>query len=817
MNPDPKSQQHSSHALLRALRFLLRWSLIAWAFLLILYFEQREGLIPQWIFEPSSRAGAFQAVLKALFGMGGGFDPSWESAPWRHLGFAAVAAVLSTLLGALILSWFSIYPTPVARLGLSFAVGVGAAGVAFELLALAGLLSRPWVIATWFLLLAGSAFVTFYLQHRGRLGPHPAGGWIPESERRRQAARWHETVVSRPRSLLSRLHFAAAALLIALISVLVTLHAVGQPETYWDSLILYIGYARKIFLEHSFPVKVVGQVGIGLGANYPHLFEVLAAQTAALAGSWHDVVAQLLPPLAGIASTLLVYALALDITRDRPTAISLALLFRAVPHSLIYFQYASSYSTAILLTAAFLYLAWKYTADGLPGYRDLMLLTAAFAVHVNYLMFLLWGAAAVVILAAHVRQKRMTVLPDVWTGPEIPDLPPGAMEIVPPSHVALRLRPTLPQLLRTRRFWVGLAAALAVASPWYIRNTLVTGNPVYAFYANLFPATRRVNPEVMRSAEQEWLRNGDGLGRVGRTLSEKLLNSWGFFVTGEQHWKLAPVFMAFVIPGFVVFLGWSLWWIVRRLPRREILTDPADNALFRFGLGAAVLFLLLWTYAYVIAGFYLYQIIVVLPLFAVFAAFVWRMCDTRPTRATLHVLALVVGFSPGLIMALMGFKLQKTGIYVGMPSPQFALTALKKLFMDPKVYYRMEFNGDMEMFDRLRALPGDARLLSHENRHLLMEERLPIVHLDDWEVQQTYRKPAAERLRILDGLGITHYLYVPNEDNHVINSLVGMDELIRLGHFREIYRTQSSRQSSPELVEHNVIPQNMNVLYERVR
>ena len=87
-------------------------------------------------------------------------------------------------------------------------------------------------------------------------------------------------------------------------------------------------------------------------------------------------------------------------TRERLVAACCALLFASVPYGIAYFQYASSYSVAILLTAAFLYLALRYIDDDLPGYFVLLLLTAAFAVHVNYLMWVLWITAAPVVVAA---------------------------------------------------------------------------------------------------------------------------------------------------------------------------------------------------------------------------------------------------------------------------------------------------------------------------------------------------------------------------------------------------------------------------------
>src|SRR5690606_36155827 len=134
--------------------------------------------------------------------------------------------------------------------------------------------------------------------------------------------------------------------------------------------------------------------------------------------------------------------------------------------------------------------------------------------------------------------------------------------------------------------------------------------------------------------------NGDGLRNVGNTLPEKLSGSWLYFVTGDQHWKLAPFFMAFVVPGFLV---WALWWaarLLRRGPRASIFAGP-DPVIFRCVAVAAALFLLLWFYAYVVADFYLYQIIVVLPLFGIFATCLFMYCSNRGVRMVLYFVVLL--------------------------------------------------------------------------------------------------------------------------------------------------------------------------------
>jgi len=826
-----------SKGLPRPASLALQWLVVLWAAGLVLYFEFREGLVNwRWLhepaaggifkekglpdprFAPSPRAGVFQEILLNALGA---YDISWSNMPLGSLIFGTIMIGLYVLLGWLILGTLEVYLPRVARVCLSLVVGCTVVGIVMELVCMAGLLTQPVVVVVWLLLL-GAAFGLLVRHRQEWQMPKrtPDGSRLSPAVRQDVAHDWFRTVHPFPLSIGGKLYFVAASALVAVISFILLLHAIGQPETYWDSLILYMGYAKLMFLEGAFPLKVVGQVGIGLGANYPHLYPVLTAQTAAMAGSWNDIYAQLLPPVAGLVSTMLVFYTVLEISRDRLVAISAALLFRAVPYGLSYTQYASDYAIAILFTTAFLYAALKYVLDGHNEYRWLMLGFAAGAVHINYLMWLLWPVAAVVILVTHSRLSHAAVEEvDIEANPDIFDVLDTSrpLELKAPRFLSLRERMNLRELFTASEFWISGLLLFAAALPWYIRNTVLTGNPVYAFYYTLFRTSKRVNPEVMRSAEREWRLNGDGLWRAGHTLTQKLANSWEYFVSGPQHWKLAPVFAAFVLPGFVfgiLILLVHLWASARRVDQKE---PAVVETQVLYLVPCSLLFLLLWFYAYCIADFYLYQVIVVLPLFGIFAGYLFMLCNSASARGALYILTLIVGFAPGVVMGLMGFKLKNTGVYVGMPPPQISVTALRKLFMDRDIFYRMEFNGDMEMFGRVNSMDPGTVVLTHENRHLLFDPAIRIVHLDDWEVQQAYRKPAAERLRILDSLGVQYYWYVPNEDKHVINSLVGMDELIAAGHFVEDYNTPASGSSTPELVEHKKIPPNRNVLYRRAK
>jgi hypothetical protein len=571
--------------------------------------------------------------------------------------------------------------------------------------------------------------------------------------------------------------------LIAGITLLTFAHGVGQGETYWDSLILYLGYARMMLEEGGVVRRVVGQVGIGLGANYPHLFEFFAAQTGALFGGWDDQHAQWMAPCAGLAATLLIYRTVLRLSGSLCGAVAAALAFRAYPSSIIYTQYASPYALAILAVAALVFLGVLHHQQRDRASLAGMLMVAAIACHINFLMIVL---------------TPVTLLFLCW-----------------PVDSADWRTALSPRRLTSRLGWP-LVVSIVVASPWFIRNWVVTGNPVYAFFPGVLGGIH-INPEVMESAVEEWRANGDGLHVLGPSLLDKIRGLPVYFVTGRQAWKTAPVLVAWAWPGFLLAAGLVLVACGRRewhgpLPGGHVPWPPSVLLML------TVLFLGFWTYAFVVADYYLYQIVPVSVAIGLLTGVLWSWLAAggRPIRVVLSLLILATGLSPGISMGFMGFKL-KTGS-AQVPSPQVQLVAIRNLFLPKDTLYRLEYGADMDAFAGINRLASNARILTHENRHLLHRPDLQLVHLDDWEPQQVYGKPASQRQKALDNLGIGWYLYVPNEDRHRVNAQLGMDELIRLGYWREVDRWPASRSSlpgSPVTQPGSPIGRDHQVLFER--
>ncbi len=702
-------------------------------------------------------------------------------------------------------------------------------------------------------------------------------------------------------SLLARVVLFPAMLLIALISLLIFVHALFYPETYWDSLILYLGYGRMTFLEHGFPFKATAQVGYGLGANYPHLFSTHAAAVAAVVGQWSDVPARLWAPVAALAATALIYAGALRLWKNQLAAVLCALLFRALPYQIAYSTYASDYALAMLFGAAFLLLAFCYIASPLPGLLLPLTLLPALAMHLNFLMGVLWPVWALALALAHWRRP-LSPLHRLAREPQrIEEFETALAEDPLPREPAYAMAwgaGSVFSLARNRRIWAALAIAVVLASPWHVRNWWLTGNPVYAFFPGIFGGIR-INEEVLRSAEGEWYANGDGIGRVAslapdwenlpdadsdaattdsktsgvaaRSFANRLAASWMFWAGFETFhypgvgarlergrwrdrfaylvtdfsipargrsipaddsgrpsapgtavllcphaYKLAPTALGLALPGAAawIILGLAGFAAISR-PRKSAPVQNsntgADSDLSliswmaysypaRAGMVLAAFASMFLAYEYLIADLYLYQILpIVLPI-ALFPGWIlasfWRRAEIGAGRSAaqwifgiLCALILVVGIVPGLAMSLMGFKYTGAKMFAGEIIAQSNLGILRHPGMPPDMFLALQYGDDASAWDYINAHLRGERLLTHENRHYVLDPSITLVHLDDWSIQKMYPlKSDRERMQILRNLNIKYYYYIPNESRHAVNQRAGVQSWRGTPRLREIRR-----------------------------
>jgi 4-amino-4-deoxy-L-arabinose transferase-like glycosyltransferase len=785
------------------------WTLaLSWSLLQVVYFlRTNTGL---WFDGPLGFGGVFRGLLARDWSFALTHCP-----PLALLGALLVAA-MTTALGVRLLHALGVRLRPLALGALGFGVGLGVSGLAFELLTMARLLHTLPAWGVWVLLFGATEWFA-----RCRALPSIE----PESP---------ESAAAEP--IEARLFWWAGAALAGAITFAIFWHALLFPETYWDSLILYLGYGWMTFLEHGFPFKAVGQVGIGLGANYPHLFSTYGAMASTLFGHWSDLHQRLAAPLAGLATTLLIYETARMVWHSRAAGIAAALAWRSVPLGIAYSTYASDYAVAILLAAMLLHAVALFTRTRHRGPFALLLLIPAVGMHVNYLMGILWVPAFLAIGL-------------VWWGSA------GRLD------GSWRLN---------GRWAVGvLLVCLVAGSTWNVRNWVLTGNPVYAFFSGLFPGSIHMNDEVMKSADLEWFRNGDGVGRLaelmvdieaGRStfrdqeaaefdrqarLPDRLRASWwywqGFetltlrddgtvargrwidratvllhlftpmgpgqppafrspggaeiqFLYWRHAYKLSPFFLGFALPGLLL----AGWIVGRRSAWRQGAVAPTVLAI------ATVLAGGLLAYHYLLADYYLYQIIPILPPLALLVpglvvgmpARAPRFTDSpqadspsarpclfgRVYRSSAYALVLVAGLVPGLAMSLMNFKFHSPAVVHGQMFVPQNLDLFRHPGIDGDLFYRLVFGEDVDAWKRVNELAAGQPVLTHDNRHLMYDPSIELVHLDDWDVQATYTMTSPdERLRFFRDRGIRYYLRIPNEHKHRINRRAGLDELIARG------------------------------------
>ncbi len=777
---------------------------------------------------------------------------SLENSQPAELARALAVLALTQLLGLLLLRCLQVYLRPLPRHAMALVLGVGASGIAFELATMAHLLRPAVVWGIWVVLIAAAFRVA---SRRGDIpvarwwGSGPTGFTMEMVDREE----WPEHLLrSRfqqddlpPTGVIPRVLAWLAWTAVAIMTLLTFWHAITLPEGYWDSLILYLGYARMIFLEHSFPFKAEAQVGIGLGANYPHLFPLYGAAASMAWGEWSDLHQRLLAPSAGLAATILVGEAARMGLKSALAGAVAALLFRLTPNIIAYTTYASDYALSLAIAGALLLAVVYFARTRSKGAFALLVAVPAIGMHLNYLMIAFWGPALFGMMAglagrrAGERAEVDGIYPVPDSGPtEAPPGPPVSPDAPGPLGI-----------LANGFAWRTLVVALVLGSTWLARNAVLTGNPVYAFFPEVFTKSVRVNVEVLRSAELEWFRNGDGIGRLAEdhrdreqgvtrdeadpgyrrsaTLADRISASWLFWTGFESvrldaaghprsrgdwlgrasilmgglggrddlgyirhihSYKMAPTF-----PGFLP-VGLALGLAILGLGLRPSSTQaPEMRALL---VASLLLCLGLLAYMYLLADFYLYQIIpVVAPAAILGSLIVWLLeAQPRPVRLALGgVLVCALGGAaivPGIAMSLMNFKINTSREIAFQRFDQATLVALRNPGMPRRLFHEVIYGDDVAMWDFLNENLRGERILTHENRHYVLDPSIRLVHLDDWIIQRGYgRATPADTLAFLRDQGLKYYLFVPNERRHHVNARLGMDRVIAAGLAREVYRS----------------------------
>lgn len=614
--------------------------------------------------------------------------------------FCEIASLLiHGLIGVLFLRLFLRLPL-VAEVFASVFIGIGLATFILEIFAIFFLLHPITILLSFFF----SIGFLLYLKKRW--------GWIPAEE----------TKIKEPaQSLIHKFLYWFSWGILTFVTTLSFYHALLYPVDYWDALILYTHYGKITYQQGGFPILVCLQVGLGLGANYPHLFPLHQAVTATLFGHWSDLYGQLIPPLAGLGSIVIIYSLVKRLFNNSLIAVLAALSFRCVAYVDTYFVWVSDYSLVMFYTSMLLmFVALFFECPSIRAFQPLIVVAAIFP-HINYLGWIVWPCVILALL---------------WE-----------------LFVSRDFRSHWFRTGLTVLFWFGLGLT------WYIRNWLVTGNPVYAFFPEIFGGIN-IDLEVLKSCNEEWTEHGFGAAQLGQTLGEKVLKSYSIFLT---YWHFAPISMGLFFPAF--FLGWK-----------------RDQKLFFIG---GLLLFLLFIYQYVISGLYWYHTIAVFPILGVFAGRFLSQIEDKIVFNLFAGLLILMAFIPGVAFSIIGPK---------VANPSLPLFAHPGISADN--YYRFTDYASVSKawyFINNNVEPNGV-VLTHDNRYHVYRDDIRIVHLDDCGLIPYYDRPYPEVHKRLWEMGIRYYLHIPDENTHPITRRLGhlfyMDDP---NYYEEIFRSEETR------------------------
>ncbi|MEM2144832.1 MAG: hypothetical protein QW279_05695, partial [Candidatus Jordarchaeaceae archaeon] len=254
--------------------------------------------------------------------------------------------------------------------------------------------------------------------------------------------------------------------LITLISFYVAVasyQVIAYPAIEWDSLAYGLNYAKIIFKNKKIPVIAGPSIGLEMSASYPPGVQLLAVYFYAFSGMINDFYYRILQPIFGIAVMITTYNLAKILTENKIASLFAVFLLSIAP---IYWEFFIRESYIMCLTfmwALSTYFFFKaYSLDGLEAKKceAIGTLFCGFSSLTSYIGLLSLGTLALYAIYRKISLKRL----------------------------------------------IGLATlALFVLFPWYLRNLLLLGNPLFPF----FGFGINLDPLLMTSTLQHfqsWLR-----------------------------------------------------------------------------------------------------------------------------------------------------------------------------------------------------------------------------------------------------------------------------------------------------------------------
>ena len=214
---------------------------------------------------------------------------------------------------------------------------------------------------------------------------------------------------------------------------------VAYPSMEWDSLAYGVNYAKIIFENGKIPLIAGPSIGIEMSASYPPGVQLLAVDLYVFAGNASDFYFRILQPIFGLATLVATYKFAMLATKNRTTSVFAIFILSVIPafwEFFIHETYLMCLTFMATLSAFFFFKAYYSNDNDRKKYEIAATIFCCFAALTSYTGLFSFGLLPLYSIKKGVSAKRLT----------------------------------------------GLAIlASSIVLPWYIRNLLLLGNPIYPF------------------------------------------------------------------------------------------------------------------------------------------------------------------------------------------------------------------------------------------------------------------------------------------------------------------------------------------------
>jgi hypothetical protein len=429
------------------------------------------------------------------------------------------------------------------------------------------------------------------------------------------------------------------------------------PATEWDSLGYGLYYAKIIFQNGKIPLIAGPSIGLEMSASYPPGVQLTAVSMYALAGVSNDFYYRILSPIFSLATALVTYKFAMSLNKNRTFSIFAVSALCAVPYFWELFileTYLMALTFMITTATFFFFKAHHANPSDAKKYEFIGTLFCGFVALTSYIGLFSFG-----ILILYAIHKKLA--PDRLMG------------------------------------LIGLG--LVVVLPWYTRNFMLLGNPLYPFFG------------------------------IGKYLDPLLRSST---MSHFQHYTLIP------LHGLATAL--SQLGVCLTIVAIVYLTFSKRKNLF-YALSVYVLLLCLTIMAFHVA--FPRYLIIASPILAVLFSTIFTLKPraTRVSQVTAGVLLSLIILSSVLMVP-----------FTVKPQPESGA--------DKWLYLSRTFEeGDAWKWINENT-PANARIATFDIKYYYIER--DVMPLDGNESAPLYKMQTIEEsIRFLQERGVTHLLSVP--------------------------------------------------------